>query len=125
MARKRKVLTFKTPTLTGSTGVKTLVGENGQAKKLPAGAKVVGCYLEGGTTLTSGGAATVALGITGNADAFKAVTAFDNAAFAGTAFTKAENEVPLEVGSASSVIATVADAALTAGAFKMHVEVLV
>ena len=59
--------------------------------------------------------------ITYEVDAFKAATAFDNAAY--TAASHPHNEVPLKIGPGPlPVLATVATAALTAGKFILHVE---
>ena len=124
--RRRKAITFVYDFAVqgGGTGAKTLVGEDGKARVLPAGALVVGAYIEPVTTVTSGGAATVKLGITGNDDSFKAATAYNDASY-NTTFGAATAETPLKVGgSAVSVLATIATAALTAGKFKVHVEVL-
>jgi hypothetical protein len=73
--------------------------------------------------MTSGGAATVKLGFTGNDDAFIGATAKDHATFALDAFKSIESEVPVKVGgSAVSVLMTVAAFALTAGVLYVYVE---
>ena len=111
---------------TGAVGSHAMVNEQGKALKLPANSRVVGVYLRGVTAPTSAGLATIALGITGNTDAFKAATAFDNAAYGAGAYTKAENEVPLVVGgTAVQVLATVAVEALTAGKLELDIELIV
>lgn len=105
----------------GAVGAITLRGESG---KLPDNACIVGAWFEGLTSMTSGGLATVRLGITGNDNALLADTAFDHASLLAEAVTSTAAELPLKVNNASGVnlIATVATAALTAGRFRVHVQ---
>lgn len=105
----------------GGTGAKTLTAFSG---KLPDNAVIVSAYTEAVTSLTSGGAATVKIGITGNDDSFKAATAYNDASFVAEAITAITAETPLKVNNASgvSVLATIATAALTAGKFRVHVD---
>ena len=107
----------------GAQAALTLTDDSGAAQTIPANALIKSVRVEVETAMTSGGAATVKLGITGNDDAFKAATAFNHADFALDSFKAADAEVPLKVGgSAVSVLATVAGANLTAGVFYVFVE---
>ncbi len=87
---------------------------------IPANAYVLFGFLEVDTALTSGGSATVALKVEGAADLL-AATAFDNAVWANTG---RKSLIPVATGATSvkttaarKIQATVATAALTAGAF--------
>lgn len=95
---------------------------------IPDDANILRVFIEPITDLTSGGSATVKLGITGNDDAFVAATAFDNTLFDGpNKWVALTNEVAgLKVNAANGVkvLATVATAALTGGSFDIHVEYL-
>ena len=105
----------------GAVGAITLKGEDNNAEVIPAGAVITRAWTSARTAMTSGGAAPVALGYTGGAANIKAATAFNDATFVGVdAHTAA---IPAAVGAADvSVLATVATAALTAGAFDVFVE---
>ena len=105
----------------GAAGAITLTAMDGTALTLPGNAVVRNVVYEVVTAPASSGSATIALGILGNTDAFKAATAFDNAAY--TAASHPHNEVPLKNGGAPvAFLATIATAALTAGKFILHVE---
>lgn len=108
--------------LGGLQGALTLTDTAGAAQTLPDNAVIVGGWLEQVTALTSGGSATVALGVTGTATKFLAATAFNNAAFNTTDTITALSGTPFKLNGAKSVIATVAVADLTAGAFRVHVQ---
>jgi hypothetical protein len=105
----------------GAVGAITLTGDT-----IPAGALVIDAFLIVDTIVTSGGAATVSLGVEGAADLRAAATLATapalNAAAAlkFTAFTGASN--PIVTTQARSIVATVATAALTAGVFRVVVE---
>ena len=105
----------------GAVGAITLTALSGV---LPDNAVITRCIQESITDLTSGGAATVKLGITGNDDAFLAATAYSDASFDVDIVTSRAAELPLKVNAAAGVnaLATIATAALTAGRFKLHVE---
>lgn len=110
----------------GAIGAINLRGAgNGGANTIPDDAIICEVLTESIDAVTSAGAATIALGITGNADAFEAATAISDNSYdtAGTIDAKA-NELPLKTAAAVNVIATVADFALTAGKFHVHVEYL-
>jgi len=106
----------------GDIGAVTLTDIYGNAATLPASAVITKVTYDNQGAPASVGSATIALGVTGNTDAFKAATAFDNAAYTAEA-THMHNEVPLKVGLAAvSVLGTIATAALIAGKFRIIVE---
>ena len=106
----------------GDIGAVTLTDIYGNAATLPASAVITKVTYDNQGAPASIGSATIALGVTGNTDAFKAATAFDNAAYTADA-THMHNEIPLKVGVAAvSVLATIATAALIAGKFRIIVE---
>src|SRR5690242_16595448 len=113
----------------GAVGAITLDGSNvaGDGVNIPDDALILRAWVECVTAATSGGAATIALGITGNTDALIAATAYtDNKFDTPETVGALTAELPLKVNAAAGVdvIATVATAALTAGAFDVHVEYL-
>lgn len=90
-------------------------------------------YVEVITAVLSGGAATVALGITGATTGFLAATGKANFTanaiipFSGATVangTADASPVQTRITTAKSVIATIGTAALTAGKFRVHLEVL-
>ncbi len=105
----------------GAVGAIALRGD-----KIPAGALVLRAIVKVATATTSGGAATVSLGIEGAADV-RAANAHDNAT---TQLSTTGNKVTLLTGAVApvsttanrDVTATVAVAALTAGRFSVLVE---
>ena len=104
----------------GATGAIIINSESGTPQLIPQNAIITNATIEIETAITSGGSATVAFGLLGNTDAFKAATGKASltldAVFAGT------NELPLKVAVPTQVVATVATAALTAGVFFINVE---
>jgi predicted outer membrane repeat protein len=93
--------------------------------KLPDNALITGCYTECVTAMTSGGAADLKLGITGNDNAFEDTTAYtDNSYDTADTVDAKTAELPLKVNSATGVdvLLTVGTAALTAGRVLVHVE---
>ncbi len=107
----------------GAVGAITLTDAEGRAAVLPDNAVIRDCYTEVITPMTSGGSATVKLGITGNDDCFLAATAYNHASWDVADDITARNaELPLKTSAAVSVLATVATAALTAGTFDVVVE---
>jgi len=124
--RKPIVRTFRYDfaALGGAIGALNLTDQARADAKLPDNAVVTRAWLEGVTTPTSAGAATIALGFTGSAAAFKAATAYTDATFVADAASAANATVPLKTNAAAgvNVIATIAVAALTAGKFDVHVE---
>lgn len=130
VSRRPRVRTFEYDfaNLGGSTGAKTLVEIDGESDgKLNQNDLIVSCQTECLTAVTSGGAATIKLGITGNDDCFEAATAYTDDSYdtANTVDAK-ETELPLKVTTSGgvSVLATIAGAALTAGKFRVHVTVI-
>jgi len=115
------ILEYDFADFTGAQAAYTLTDPNGGAVIIPDNAIITSVLYEKITALTSGGSATLALGITGNTDAFIAATAFDNAAFTVEIVSQA-NEVPLKTSAAVSVLATIATADLTAGKFRLHIS---
>ena len=113
--------TYDFAMLTGDVGALTLMGPAG-AQTIPDNAVITRAYLEAVTTTTSGGSATIKLGITGDDDCFIAATRENNAVYAGGAATELTAGIPIKTTGAVSVLATVATAALTAGVFYVWVE---
>lgn len=106
--------------LTGAAGALTMTATDGTAQKLPAGALVVGSITQTATALTSGGSATVALGLTSQTAILKAATAYNAAPFttAGLCYTAlVASGASTKISVETSVLATVATADLTAGKF--------
>jgi len=84
--------------------------------QIPDNAVITNVTIEGVTDNTSGGSATIALGYTGQAGAFLAATAFNDAMWNVNAVTSgAPVAATGKTTAAVGVIATVATAALTAG----------
>ena len=109
--------------LGGAQGALTMTKcADGTAQTLPNNAVILRAVQESDTDLTSGGGATVALGYTGNDNAFLAATAYTDASFDVDVITARNAEVPIITGAAVSMLATVATADLTAGKFKLYVE---
>lgn len=104
----------------GAAGAITLKGQDDNTEVIPNGSVILSTVKSIRTTLASGGSATLMLGITDDTDAFIAATAFDNAAHVGTD-THATG-LPQKVTADQSVIATIATADLTAGAFDLWVQ---
>lgn len=101
-------------------------GVTGAASTLPAGAIITGVRTRCLTAATSGGAATIALGITGTTDAFEAATAYTDNSYdtVGTLDFKNPSAPVLITSADTSIVATIATAALTAGRFKVYVDVM-
>ena len=103
----------------GATVAITLTDKAGAAQTIPDNAVMVGTWFEGLTGMTSGGSATVALGVTGGATALKGATAMDDAAYAATALTALSIN---KTASAVSVLLTPSVAALTGGKFFIWIQ---
>lgn len=108
--------------LGGAQGAITLTDDADAALTIPDNAVIVRAYVEALTSPTSGGAATIKLGVTGDDDCFIAATAFDNGEFDLTVNTEMTAGIPVKTTAAVSVLATVATADLTAGKFNIWVE---
>lgn len=107
--------------LGGAVGAITLTGD-----QIPSGAVVLDSVILADTLLTSGGAATVSVGVESAADV-QAAVAFNAAPFTsaggakhGSALTATGN--PVVTTAARNIVATVGTAALTAGVFRVVVE---
>lgn len=121
-ANQPKHLTFlyDFAALGGATGSLTLTAEDGSAQTIPDNAIITNAYAEVETAVTSGGSATVALGIIANTDAFVGATA--KASLGLNVVLNTVNDLPLKPGVAAPVLATIATAALTAGKIRVYVE---
>ena len=120
--QKHAVFLYDATVQGGAIGAVTLTDIYGNAATLPASAVITKVTYDNLQAPASVGLATIALGVTGNTDAFKAATAFDNAAYTASA-THMHNEIPLKVGAAAvSVLGTIAVAALIAGKFRLIIE---
>lgn len=110
----------------GAAGAITLTDadprNSNAALVIPDNFLVLDAWVEGITTATSGGSATVKLGITGNDDCFCPATAYNNGEFDAGVVTIVGSELPLKMTADVSVLATIATADLTAGKFWVHVE---
>ena len=118
---KSAVATYSFARDGGATGAIVLSGVGAEGAVIPAGSVVTGGYLEVTTTCTSGGSATVAPHVEGAADILSAasgavanLTAGRKSVIpAGTGTTSVKTTV------ARNITATIATAALTAGAFRV------
>jgi hypothetical protein len=117
---KSLVLLYDFTVSGGAQGAIAFTDLDGNAATLPANAVVTNCVSDVLVPLTSAGSATLALGITGNTDAFIAATAFNNAAFVGV--DSQNNEVPLKPATEVSVLATIATADLTGGKIRLIIQ---
>lgn len=87
---------------------------------LPDLAIVTGGHAEVVVPVESSGSATVALGLTGNTDAFVAATA--KTALTLNTVLATSNDLPLKMAGDTDVLATIATAALTGGKINLFVE---
>lgn len=117
---KSLVLLYDFTVSGGAQGAIALTDLNGKAATIPANAVITNCVSDMLVPLASGGSATVALGITGNTDAFVGATAFDNAALLGV--DSQNSEVPLKTVAPVSVLATIATADLIGGKFRLIIQ---
>jgi len=105
----------------GATSAITMTDQDGNAQTLPDNALITSATWDVVTPLASSGSATAALGWTGTAAGIKAATAFDNAAY--VAATQASSlAINGKMSSASSVLMTIATAALTAGKMYLYIS---
>jgi hypothetical protein len=91
--------------------------------KIPSGAVIVDALVKVSTALTSGGAATVAIKTEGAAD-INAADAISGAPWSTTGTKRPDfvpTTAPITTTAERSITATVATAALTAGAFKVAI----
>lgn len=122
IARKTKKFVYSFASDGGAISAITLKNSDGVVDTLPADACMISAHYEVVTAPTSGGAATIALGITGNDNAFLAALAYNDAALALDKFVAANSELPLKTTSEVSVLLTIAAFALTAGVIHIYVE---
>tara|TARA_R100001510_G_scaffold33085_2_gene29576 strand:+ start:503 stop:973 length:471 start_codon:yes stop_codon:yes gene_type:complete len=87
---------------------------------LPDKAIVVRGHAEVETAVTSGGSASVALGVVANTDAFVGATAKGSLTL--NAVLATSNDLPLKMSGDTPVLATITTAALTAGKINLFVE---
>ena len=106
--------------LGGAAGSLTMTAEDGTAQTIPGNAIITNAYAEVETAVTSGGSATVALGLVANTDAFVGATAKGSLG-AGVVLNTA-NDLPLKSAVPGTVLATIATADLTAGKIRLYVE---
>lgn len=100
----------------GAVGDITLRGDS-----IPSGAVIIDALLHIDTALTSGGAATVAIKVESAAD-INAADAISGAPWSTTGAKRADftsTTAPVKTTASRNIVATVATAALTAGAFKV------
>lgn len=93
---------------------------------IPAGSTILGAVIEVVTVPTSGGAATIALRIEGGADV-QAAAAISGAPWSTVGVrlaTLTRASAPLRTTAARAITATIGTAALTAGVFRVLVELL-
>jgi len=107
-------------TLGGGAGAIILGDENGDAQVVPAGSIITNAYISVQTAVTSGGSATVAFGIVGNTDAFKAATG--KASLGTDVVLAGTNDLPITDAVPMQVALTIATADLTAGKIRVFVE---
>lgn len=105
----------------GAVGAITLTGEDGKAVKIPAGSLITRCW-KNVTTALAGASSTWMFGTSADTDAFLAATAFDNAANVGLDAHSAALPQKVGAGGDVSLVATIAAAVATAGAFELYVE---
>jgi hypothetical protein len=90
------------------------VGTISLGKSLPAGSIVTQLYTDALTSLTSGGAATVAIEV--GSDVLKAATAFNDASLTGL---DAQTGLPIKTVNGGNLEVVIAGAALTAGKIRV------
>jgi len=108
--------------LAGAQGAVTLTSRSDVAQTIPDNAVIVRSYVEGITSPTSGGSATIKVGITGDDDCFIAATAYDNGEYDIATVTEFTAGIPIKTTAAVAVLATIAVADLTAGKFNVWID---
>ena len=115
-AKKTMCFMYDFSTLGGAVSAITLTDRDGDAQTIPDNAVITDVSIEAVTDNTSDGSATIALGYTSNTTAFMTATAFDNAVWdIDTVTTGPPTAAAGKTDAESSVLATIATAALTAG----------
>tara|TARA_R110000824_G_scaffold31889_3_gene103521 strand:+ start:1331 stop:1774 length:444 start_codon:yes stop_codon:yes gene_type:complete len=116
-----KKFTYDFAVAGGVIGAYPLTDDGGVAATLPDNAVLLGSTAEVVTPVTSGGAATLMFGITGDTDALIIATAKTSFDADGKAVAM-DNTLPLKLTVAKSVLMTVAVQALTAGKLNVWVQ---
>ncbi len=106
----------------GAVNPQNLPDDSGAVAVIPADACIISAHYEVITALTSGGAATVAMGYTTAASGFLAATAYDDGVLVIDTFAAANVNPPIKVTAASSIIFTIGGATLTAGKVAIYVD---
>jgi len=104
----------------GLVGSVPLNDASGSPLNLPEKAIVISSHIEIEAAVTSGGSATVAFGLIGNTDAFKAATG--KASLTLDAVFAGGNDLPLKIAAPTPVAVTIAVAALTAGKIRIFIK---
>ncbi len=111
----------------GAQGAITLTDTSGAAQQIPDNAVITKAVIEVETP-AAGSGATVAIGITGNTDAFinstaGAVGTYSSGAVIDMTYRSSNgNDLPLKTTAARSVLATIGSADLTAGKLRVYVQ---
>lgn len=109
----------------GAIGAVTLKDAAGNTVKIPKGSVITRVATIVTEAFASGGAATIALGYTGTAGAFKAATAYNDAAYTGNDVHLSPASAPIGPLAADvDALLTIAGAALTDGAAFIDIDVL-
>jgi len=109
--------------LGGAASSVILLDALGAPATIPDNAVICNVSIEGITDNTSGGAATISLGYTGQLTAFLGATAFNHATWDVNAVTSGAPTVAVgKTTTDSQVLATIADADLTAGKWQLWIE---
>jgi hypothetical protein len=101
----------------GSVGTKTLRKQLG----IPTDAVITGVVIENLVQPTSGGAATIALGLNTAGDLLPP-TAFNDDMWVPSNGPQPQSPIRVKTTAARALIVTIAGAALTAGKFRVHVQ---
>ena len=117
-----KMLVFAFDGTSLTTGAKTLSNTTGGAQQLPSGAILKSWYIDVQVPFASSGSATIALGVTGSANAIVGATAFDNGALVAATAGWELPALGVKLDAAKDVLFTIADAALTAGVANVYIE---
>ena len=119
-----KMLAFLYDGSSLTTGAKTLVDatDGSSALTIPANAILKAFYIDVIAPFESSGSATIALGITGSANALVGATAFDNGAMVAATAGWEMAALGVKTDAAKSVLLTIGGAALTAGSAVIYVE---
>jgi len=124
---KSLVFLYDFSTQAGAQGAITMTDTAGGAQQIPDNAVITRAVIEV-ETAGAGSGATIAIGITGNTDAFINATAGAKANYTlgacldMTYRSSNGNDLPIKTGAARNVLATIGTADLTAGKLRVYVE---